>query len=94
MTQIGLSRRGQRYSLDTLFTSAVQAFPQCSPAELQQLAFSLLYHQTRGESLQGVGFQYGVPVVVTDQSAYLLWPHGEEARPLAEAPELSNSFDL
>lgn len=93
MTSIGLSRRGQCYSLDTLFTSAVQAFPQCSPAELQQLAFSLLYHQARGESLQGVGFQHGVPVVVTERAAYLLWPHGEETLPLAEAPELS-SFEL
>jgi hypothetical protein len=93
MTRLGLSRRGQHYNLDTLFTSAVQEFPQLSPTEIQQLAFSLLYHQARGESLQGVGFQYNVPVVVTDQAAYLLWPHGEEARPLAEAPELS-SFEL
>lgn len=83
----------QHYTLDTIFTSLVQAFPDLSAPQLHQAAVAVCYHQARGESLVGVGLLYQRLTVVTDQGVYLQWPENEEALP-ADRPVDTSRFEL
>lgn len=85
------SRSGiAHYALDTLFNSLVAAFPDLSCTQVQQATFAALYHQARGESLQGITLMHGVPAVVTDQGVYLQWPTNEEHLPPDPTLDLSH----
>lgn len=83
----------EHYTLDTLFTSLVQAFPDHSASGLHQAAVAACYHQARGESLVGVGILHQRFTVVTDQGVYLQWPENEETLPADTAVDTSG-FEL
>lgn len=83
----------EHYTLDTLFTSLVQAFPNFSATQLHQAAVAISYHQARSETLIGVGILHQHLAVVTEQGVYLQWPENEEALP-ADTSVDTSSFEL